>query len=210
MAHWVGQLDRGESRLKVARAIWDSDEHRRLQVDRWSMQFLGHAADPGRQAKWVRLLRRGQDELAVEQAILTSPDYRRAHPTTASFVAGLNHDVLGQAGNPIDPSQGSLRRHRGRVSLDKLARQVLTSPAAAAILAQQNATTFLGRPATSEEKQVDGRRLRRGQDRPGRIAVRILASDAFYNFVNSALPSIPTSARPVRHTHHPTRHPRGH
>jgi hypothetical protein len=210
MAQWVGKLDRGESHLKVARAIWDSDEHRRLQVDQWSRQFLGHAAEARQQAKWVKLLRRGRGELAVEQAILTSPDYRRAHPTTASFLAGLNHDVVGQAGDPVDPSHGRLRRHRGRVSLGRLAREVLTSPAAAAMLAQQDATTFLGRPATSQEKQSDGRRLRRGPDVPARIAERILASDAFYVFVNSALPSIPGSSRPGRHAHRPARHQRGH
>ena len=209
MAHWAQKLDRGQSRLKVARAIWDSDEHRRLQIDQWSMQLLGHPADPRQRERWVRLLRRGRGELAVEQSILTSPDYRRAHPTLDSFLAGLSHDVLNQPGDPVDPSQGRLRRHRGPVSPDKLAREVLTSPAAAAILAQQDATTFLGRPATTQETRADGLAVRRGSDAPARIAERVLASQAFYDFVNSALPTSLTSSRPDRHVHHPARQPRG-
>jgi hypothetical protein len=60
MAHGVGKLDRGESRLKVAETICDSNEHRRLQVEEWSMQFLGHAAGPRQEARWVNLLRRGR------------------------------------------------------------------------------------------------------------------------------------------------------
>jgi len=208
MAHWVQKLDRGGSRLKVAQAVWDLDEHRRLQVDQWSMQFLGYAADPLQQAQWVKLLRRGRGEIAVEQAILTSPEYRRAHPTTASFVAGLNHNVLNQAGDPVDPAQGRLRRHRKSASIATLAREVLTSAAAAATLAQQDATTFLGRPATSQETHADELILRRDPSAPERIAEQILASDAFYEFVNSALPPNLQSPPPDRHVHDAAQHPR--
>src|SRR4051794_37963059 len=65
MAHWVEKVGRGESRLKVGRAIWDSDEHRRSQVDAWTTRFPGRAADPRQQARWVRMLRRGRGETAV-------------------------------------------------------------------------------------------------------------------------------------------------
>jgi hypothetical protein len=210
MVHWGQKLDRGQSRLKVAQTIWNTDEHRRLQVDQWSMQLLGHAPNARQEARWVNLLRRGRGEIAVEQAILMSPEYRRAHPTMASFLAGLNHDVLNQAGDPFEPSQARLRRHRGPVSRATMARAVLTSPAAAAILAQQDATTFVGRPAMTQEARADGLALRRGPTAPARIAERILASPAFYDFVNSALPMNVTSSRPGRHAHQSAPHRRGH
>jgi hypothetical protein len=98
--------------------------------------------------------------------------------------------VLGQSGDLVDPAHGRLRRRRERASFGKLAREALTSPAAATILAQQDATIFLGRPASSQEKQSDGKQLRRRPDAPAGIAERILASSTFYDFVNSALPSI--------------------
>jgi hypothetical protein len=145
----------------------------------------------------------------VEQAILVSPDYRRAHPRITSFVAGLNRDVLGKAGDLESPSQGGLRRHRGRVSADKLAHAFLASPAAAAILAEQDATTFLGRPATAEETQADAKLLRRDPAAVSRIAEQILSSDAFYEFVNSALPITPNPAHSGRHAHN-ARHTQRH
>jgi hypothetical protein len=200
------ELSRGAPRLRVARAIWTSDEHRRLQVDRWSAQFLGHAADRREEARWVTLLRRKRGELAVEQAILTSPEYRRAHPMTASFIAGLNHEVLGQASNPSGTPNGPGRQRIGRIVADKLARRVLTSPAAAANLAQQYAMTFLGRPAIAQERRLDERESTRGPDAPARIAERILASDAFFEVVNSALPAIARSPAKTRSTHSSTRH----
>jgi hypothetical protein len=201
MPHWVQKLDRGESRLKVAQSIWNSVEHRRLQVEEWSRQFLGQSADAHSQVHWVNLLRRGRGEIAVEQAILLSPDYRRAHPTIASFVAGLKSDVLGQPGDPINPSSGGRRRHRRRFSVEALAREILTSPAAAAILAQKDATTFLGRLATAAEIRADGILLRRDPVAISRIAERILSSKSFYEFVNSALPVTPHPAHSRRHGH---------
>jgi uncharacterized delta-60 repeat protein len=201
MTHWVQKLDRGESRLKVVKSIWNSDEHRRLQVEEWSIQFLGHAADARQQARWVSLLRRGRGEIAVEQAVLTSADYRRAHPTMASFIAGLNQDVLGQQGDPINPSTGGHRRRGRPVSAETLAREAFTSPAAAAILAQKDATTFLGRPATAEETRADRVILRRDPVAISRIAERIMSSESFYEFVNSALPAASNPAHSGRQGH---------
>jgi hypothetical protein len=210
MTHWLQKLDRGASRLRVVQTIWNSDEHRRVQVEEWSMQYLRHLPGARHEARWVSLLRRGRGEIAVEQAILTSPDYRRAHPTIASFIAGLNQDVLGHSGDSGDSTEGHLKRHRGSVSRDLLARQILTSQTAAAILAQQDATTFLGRSATIQEIRADQVQLGRNAAAPARLAEKILASQAFYDFVNSALPSDFKLIRRPGHAHSSTRHPRGH
>jgi hypothetical protein len=198
MSRWVRKLDRGVSRRQVAQAVWNSDEHRRLQVKDWSMEFLGQAASSSQVRRWVNLLSRDRGEIAVEQAILTSPQYRRSHATTAAFLAGLNHDVLDLAGNPVDPSQGRFRRERGRASRGELARQFLESSAAAAILAQQDATTFLGRAATAPEKDAAASQLGRGSAAPAVIAESILASREFYNLVNSVLPLKVKRIRQVR------------
>jgi hypothetical protein len=207
--HWTHQLDQGRSRLKVAQAVWDSTEHRRLQVEAWSMRFLGHSPAASQATKWVNLLRRGRGEIAVEASILTSPDYRRAHPTMPSFVAGLTHDVLGQAADPVIPAQVR-GRPLNQQSLARVARKFLTAPAAAAILAQQDATSFLGRPATAEESHADSASLRRSSAAPATIAERIIASDAFYAFVNSALPASSLSTVPARHIHRGSHRQRRH
>ena len=103
-----------------AQAIWNSSEHRELQVTRReTCSSSGHAAPPPSSAAWIKLLRRGQGEIAVEASILSSADYRLAHPTMSSYLAGLNHDVLGQPANPIDSKINSpcdAQGHRGRTS----------------------------------------------------------------------------------------------
>jgi hypothetical protein len=209
MAQWVSRLDKGDSRIRLAQAVWNSTEHRRLQVEAWSTRFLGHLPGTRQEAQWVNLLRRGRGEIAVEASILTSPDYRHAHPTTASFVAGLAHDVLGQAVDPIDPAH-SRARGPSKSSLAALARKFLTAPGAAAILAQQDATSFLGRPATTQEAHAALVSLRRDPMAPTRLAERILASDAFYQFVNSALPAESAPSGPGRHAHKTTQHRKHH
>ncbi len=150
-AYWVKQVDRGALRVKLADSVWNSAEHRRMQVAQWSSDLLGHPAGPLATARWVKLLRRGKGETAVELRILTSPAYHRSHPTLASFVAGIKHDVLGYPTNPVKASSERLRRESKTVGRAELALSLLTSRAAAARLAQQNGTTFLGRRATTRE-----------------------------------------------------------
>jgi uncharacterized delta-60 repeat protein len=202
MASWVKKLEQGESRLKVAQTIWSSTEHRLFQIKAWSTQFLGHPASAAEQAQWLNLLRRGKGEIAVEQSILTSAEYLRAHSTPASFAAGLAHDVLHGAGGPINPAQG----HHAQISRGSLAHQVLISSTAAAILAQQDAIAFLGRPATTQQKLADLSALRHSSRAPEQLAEQILASDAFYQFVNSALPANSVSAHAQRHVQKTTQH----
>jgi uncharacterized delta-60 repeat protein len=202
MASWVKKLEQGESRLKVAQTIWGSTEHRLLQIKAWSTQFLGHPASAAEQTQWLNLLRRGKGEIAVEQSILTSPEYLRAHPTPASFAAGLAHDVLHEAGGPINPAQGQ----HGQISRGSLAHQVLISSTAAAILAQQDAIAFLGHPATTQQKLADLSALRSSSRAPEQLAEQILASDAFYQFVNSALPANSVAAHAERHVHKTPQH----
>src|SRR5262249_37771054 len=53
---WVDRLQAGASRLDVATAIWDSPEHRGLEVDQLYTSFLHRAADPAGRAGWVQAL----------------------------------------------------------------------------------------------------------------------------------------------------------
>jgi hypothetical protein len=188
MAAAVKKLGRGEPSLKFVRAIWISSEHRQFQVEQWATQYLGHAAPLAEEKRWIKLLRRGQGEIGVEESILTSADYRLSHATLASYVAGLDHDVLGQSGALSNPLSLHSPRPNSLTARTKLARQILTSPEAAAALARQDAMSYLGRPATVQEQHADTIQLHRGNDAPMRIAERILSSQDFYDFVNSALP----------------------
>src|SRR5262249_43699058 len=94
---WVDRLQAGASRSDIATGIWDSEEHRGLEVDQLYTTFLHRAADAAGRAVWVQALESGWSEEAVALAFLTSPEYQQAHPDPDSFVRGLYGDVLGRA-----------------------------------------------------------------------------------------------------------------
>jgi hypothetical protein len=97
---WVGRLQSGTSRLDIATALWDSPEHRGLEVDQLYTTYLHRAADPAGRAAWAQALASGQSEAAVALALVNSPEYQQAHPDADSFVRGLYGDVLGRVADP--------------------------------------------------------------------------------------------------------------
>jgi hypothetical protein len=93
---WLNALQQGTPRTTVAQAIWDSPEHRGLEVDRYYALYLHRAPDPAGRATFINAFASGASELDVQQAILRSPEYQAAHPTDASFINGLYVDILGR------------------------------------------------------------------------------------------------------------------
>lgn len=108
--NWVGQLDAGASREQVARAFWESEEHRGLEVDRYYRRALRREADPGGRAHYVGRLLSGVGPAQVVTALLTSAEYAASHPDDASYLRGLYEDVLGR-----DPDPAGFDSHLRRV-----------------------------------------------------------------------------------------------
>jgi hypothetical protein len=94
---WANWLAAGATRFDVESRIYNSPEHRGIQVDQYYSHYLHRAADPGGRASWVNLLLSGTSETAVQQGFLTSPEYVSAHPNVYAFVRGLYEDVYGYA-----------------------------------------------------------------------------------------------------------------
>jgi hypothetical protein len=97
MAGWVAFFQAGGTRQQVAEALWDSPEHRGLQVDQFYATYLHRAADPAGRASWVERLMAGASEAEVARGFLTSPEYSRSHPGALDYLLGLYADVLGRA-----------------------------------------------------------------------------------------------------------------
>src|SRR5262245_30915844 len=85
---WGGMLDQGTSRAQVARGIWESSEHRGLQVDAFYATSFHRAADPTGRDLWVKALLDGRSETEVARSFLTSQEYTASHPDTVSFLSG--------------------------------------------------------------------------------------------------------------------------
>jgi hypothetical protein len=60
--NWLNQLDSGQSNLSVATALWQTAEHRGIQVDGFYNQFLHRAADPGGRQNWINQMLGGTTE----------------------------------------------------------------------------------------------------------------------------------------------------
>ncbi|HEV3006153.1 MAG TPA: DUF4214 domain-containing protein, partial [Pirellulales bacterium] len=93
-AYWDHQLSTGLSTQDFTRDIWESAEHRGLQVDHYFETFLRRSADPGGRDYFLHVFLVGADEQQVVVDLMSSPEYQALHPTNAGFVAAVYADVL--------------------------------------------------------------------------------------------------------------------
>jgi hypothetical protein len=96
MACWVQRLQSGASRQLVAQGIWESAEHRGLEVDQDYATYLHRAADAGGRAFWLQQLQSGKTEADVALGFVTSAEYCLAHPSAGAFVLALYTDLQGR------------------------------------------------------------------------------------------------------------------
>jgi hypothetical protein len=176
---WVGLLDAGAPLVAVSTGIWNSPEHRGIEVDEFYATYLHRKADPGGRVNWVRALLAGLGETTVARLFLTSPEYTAAHPSTTSFVRGVYADVLSRAADPIGQADwqqvGQLPSGRQRV-----AEGILSSPEAQRRLVDQYYETFLRRSPDRAGAEGWLTRLRSGQASLASAAEGFLASEEFF------------------------------
>src|SRR5262249_50776797 len=96
LTDWEAELNQGVTRFQVAQRIWNSPEHRGLQVESYYNNGLHRPSDTGGKAFWVNALQSGAGEVEVLKGFLTSSEYNQAHATDAAFVQGLYNDILGR------------------------------------------------------------------------------------------------------------------
>lgn len=99
---WSDYLDRGGSRLTLARTIVYSTEYRTLLVRNLYAALLQRQADPGGLYAWVSFMNAGGTTEQVEEQILGSDEYfvRRGGGSNRGFLQAAYLDVLGR---PPDP-----------------------------------------------------------------------------------------------------------
>ncbi|HLN29373.1 MAG TPA: DUF4214 domain-containing protein [Gemmataceae bacterium] len=177
-ADFVTLLLAGASRQQVATMIWDSPEHRGIEVDQFYMTFLGRAADPAGRAFWVSAFLNGATELDVERAFLDSPEYNADHPTDASFLTGLYAQVLGR--QPDADGEAYWLEQLQTVDRDVVVNAFLTSAEADERLVEAFYTQYLGRQPDSAGEAQWVQLLLSGQASLESVAVSFLASDEFF------------------------------
>ena len=179
VSFWVAALNGGVTRLVMAQAIWESPEHRGIEIDQYYGQYFNRAADPAGRAYWVTLMGLGVSETAVGLQFLSSPEYALAHPTLESYLIGLYQDVFGRV-----PDLGGVLFWQAQsgagASRTQLASGFLTSPEAYIDWLNISYTKYLGRLPDAFGVATLLTALESGQATLQSVAEGILASDELF------------------------------
>jgi hypothetical protein len=176
---WSRYLQNGGSRAQVAAAVWESPEHRGIQVDGFYETLLHRPADPLGRDAFVRLMLNGSTEYDVERMIITSPEYRAAHTDDVSFLTGLYNDVLAR---PIQSGElaGWQTAIQNGTSRDDIARLILASLEHRMDGMESDYQSFLHRQPSPAEKNGWASYLAQSAPPPDLVAETFLASDEFF------------------------------
>jgi hypothetical protein len=96
LSSWVSLLQKGVSRSAVAQGIWESAEHRTLEITSYYKNFLNRTPDAGGLAFWTQMFKDGASEQQVVLGFVASAEYQSLHPTSDSLVSALYSEVLGR------------------------------------------------------------------------------------------------------------------
>jgi hypothetical protein len=179
LADWVNQLDAGVTRLQVAQGIWESREHRGLQVDEYYTSYLHRTSDTAGRAFWVSTLLGGVSEEAVQRGFLTSDEYRWAHPSTTAYLTELYADVLGRKLDPNGLAMWQQAAQNG-ASPAAIADGFLYSAEKDRQRVDSYYADYLGRAGEPAGVNSWLSQIQSGQQSPARIAEAFLASDEFF------------------------------
>jgi hypothetical protein len=179
LSYWEQQLNAGMSQEDVAAAIWQSAEHRTLEVENYYQTFLGRQGDAAGVQSWVNAFVAGMSEQQVEQAFLMAPEYQASHSDNATFVNGLYQDLLGREPDSAGSLAWILALQQG-LSRTQVAQVFLTSDEFYTRTLNGYYADFLHRQADSVGLQTWLTQLAGGQVSLEQAGEAILGSEEFF------------------------------
>jgi len=108
--YWVTQLSNGVPRLAMSQTVWQSPEHRGIQVDGYYARYLNRSADAASRTMFVDWFAAGVSEGSVQFQFVLSPEYAKTHSTFDAYLMGLYQDVLGRAPDAAGVQFGKLEQ----------------------------------------------------------------------------------------------------
>jgi hypothetical protein len=181
LANWVAQVNQGMPREEAARVIWDSAEHRGLEVDSYYQNFLHRPADAAGRMGWVSALLSGLSEGQVEQGFLMSPEYQVTHASDSTLIAGLYGDVLGRQPSSADSVAWELAIQNGTARAQIL-QAILTSDESYLHSLDAFYEGFLHRLPDVAGQQTWLTLLRAGRICPEQAGEALLGSNEFFSW----------------------------
>jgi hypothetical protein len=176
-------LQDGFTRAVLADIVWQSAEHRMLEVNQFYAEFLHRTASSAESAVWANALMTGTSELDVMRDILSSPEYMASHSSDSAFINGLYGDVLSRASDPAGQAAW-LQALANGMSREALAQAFLTSAEASKRVVDDFYANYLGRAGDPAGEQFAVTELQNGQASYESLAEAFLASDEYLVHVN--------------------------
>jgi hypothetical protein len=181
----VQMLQHGASRAQIVDAVWNSPEHRGIEVDRLYATFLNRSADAAGRAAWVNAMLGGATEMDAARVFIASAEFQTVHPDNSSYVMALYATILRRT-----PSSGELTGWittlKTGVSRDAVASAFLTSGESYQLIVNCAYRCFLHRAADAAGNQLWLSQLLRGSMMPGMVCTTFLASDEFFALARNA------------------------
>jgi hypothetical protein len=151
-ATWTLAMTQGVSHATIANQIWQSSEHRGLEVDQFYQALLNRAADgPGRQS-WSNSLLAGASEVSVMQQITLSGEFSQFSSDPAVFVTTLYTRVLGRSPDSSSQASWVAALQAGESRADVSMQFLLSNEAKVGVIDSYYAN-LLGRTPNSLEEQ---------------------------------------------------------
>jgi hypothetical protein len=182
---WVQQLQSGVSRIAVVDAVWDSPEHRGLEIDRLYATFLNRSPDAAGRASWVNAMLAGASEMDVARALINSAEFQMDHPDNASYVNAVYATILRRTPSGAEVSSWVTALQNG-LSRDALAVAFLDSQESYQIMLNCDYTYILHRSPDPAGEQGWLTKLVSGSVTPASVTETFLASDEFFALARSA------------------------
>jgi protocatechuate 3,4-dioxygenase beta subunit len=180
LLNWLTAIHNGMSLSQVVTAIWNSAEHRVVEVKQLYQTFLGRSPDPGGQLAWVNALLAGMTESQMAAILLTSGEYTATHPDNQSYVLGLYDEVLGRTPGDQEVANWVQALQNG-VSRAAAANAFLTSGESYLRIIGDDYASYLGRSVDPAGQQAWLALLVTGQITPGQLSVILLSSAEYYD-----------------------------
>ena len=185
LSYWQQQLAAGVPRSTVVQAIWNSTEHRTLQVDQFYHTFLGRNAEPTGEAFWVAAYNQWGTEKIEALGFLTSAEYsQRLHPTDADFVNALYTDVALRPADAAGLSYWENALANGQSRL-QVAYAFLNGQESSTRIVDSFYSDFLYRAPDSPSMQAVTGALENNTTSVEAEAIAVLASDEYFKVIST-------------------------
>jgi hypothetical protein len=190
LTFWQGQLGsspNAAARNTVAADIWDSPEHRGLQVNQYYQEFLGRTESSSEQTPWVNNFEQdptvNDDTAAV--TFITTPEYQSLHSGNTALVDALYNDVDLRSADSSGASYWEGQLNNGTMTLEQVAKDFVNGQEANTRLIDSFYSDFLHRAPESAALNSLLSALDTGAVMADQVAIQLLSSDEFFGDVTA-------------------------